>query len=220
MSTTRTFSIIKPDATRRNLTGAVTKLIEEAGPARRRVQAHQDDPRAGRRLLCRARRAPVLRRPRQLHGLGPGRGAGARGRGRGEAQPRRHGRHQSRRTPMPAPSARSSPNRSRRTRCTARTAKRTPRPRSPTSSRPKRSSAKQPILAIGRASRHIRGGSPGGRLRRANLVRSGRKQPQRVAAGRSAPFSARSSVKIADRLCGSPLPISRRASNRMRLPLT
>jgi nucleoside-diphosphate kinase len=31
MTATRTFSIIKPDATRRNLTGAVTKMLEEAG---------------------------------------------------------------------------------------------------------------------------------------------------------------------------------------------
>jgi nucleoside-diphosphate kinase len=31
MATTRTFSIIKPDATRRNLTGAVTQMLEEAG---------------------------------------------------------------------------------------------------------------------------------------------------------------------------------------------
>ena len=31
MSVTRTFSIIKPDATRRNLTGAVTKMLEDAG---------------------------------------------------------------------------------------------------------------------------------------------------------------------------------------------
>ena len=31
MGTTRTFSIIKPDATRRNLTGAVTKMLEDAG---------------------------------------------------------------------------------------------------------------------------------------------------------------------------------------------
>ena len=31
MATERTFSIIKPDATRRNLTGAVTKMLEEAG---------------------------------------------------------------------------------------------------------------------------------------------------------------------------------------------
>ena len=41
MATTRTFSIIKPDATRRNLTGAVTKMLEEAGlrvVASRRIQ--------------------------------------------------------------------------------------------------------------------------------------------------------------------------------------
>ena len=31
MAVTRTFSIIKPDATRRNLTGAVVKMLEEAG---------------------------------------------------------------------------------------------------------------------------------------------------------------------------------------------
>ena len=31
MAITRTFSIIKPDATRRNLTGAVTKMLEGAG---------------------------------------------------------------------------------------------------------------------------------------------------------------------------------------------
>lgn len=31
MAVTRTFSIIKPDATRRNLTGAVTKVLEDAG---------------------------------------------------------------------------------------------------------------------------------------------------------------------------------------------
>jgi nucleoside-diphosphate kinase len=36
MAVTRTFSIIKPDATRRNLTGAVTKMLEDAG---RRVVA-------------------------------------------------------------------------------------------------------------------------------------------------------------------------------------
>lgn len=41
MAATRTFSIIKPDATRRNLTGAVTKMLEEAGlrvVASRRIQ--------------------------------------------------------------------------------------------------------------------------------------------------------------------------------------
>ena len=31
MAVSRTFSIIKPDATKRNLTGAVTKMLEEAG---------------------------------------------------------------------------------------------------------------------------------------------------------------------------------------------
>ena len=31
MATDRTFSIIKPDATRRNITGAITKMLEEAG---------------------------------------------------------------------------------------------------------------------------------------------------------------------------------------------
>ena len=31
MAVTRTFSIIKPDATRRNLTGAVIQMLEEAG---------------------------------------------------------------------------------------------------------------------------------------------------------------------------------------------
>ena len=31
MATERTFSIIKPDATRRNLTGAITGMLEEAG---------------------------------------------------------------------------------------------------------------------------------------------------------------------------------------------
>jgi nucleoside-diphosphate kinase len=31
MAVTRSFSIIKPDATRRNLTGAVTKMLEDAG---------------------------------------------------------------------------------------------------------------------------------------------------------------------------------------------
>ena len=31
MAVTRTFSIIKPDATRRNLTGAITKMLEDSG---------------------------------------------------------------------------------------------------------------------------------------------------------------------------------------------
>ena len=45
MAVTRTFSIIKPDATRRNLTGGVTKMLEEAGlrvVASRRIRISKD----------------------------------------------------------------------------------------------------------------------------------------------------------------------------------
>ncbi len=44
MAGTRTFSIIKPDATNRNLTGAINKVIEEGGlriVAQRRIQMTQ-----------------------------------------------------------------------------------------------------------------------------------------------------------------------------------
>ena len=45
MAATRSFSIIKPDATRRNLTGAITKMLEEAGLrviASRRIRMTRD----------------------------------------------------------------------------------------------------------------------------------------------------------------------------------
>jgi nucleoside-diphosphate kinase len=45
MATERTFSIIKPDATRRNLTGAITAKLEEAGlrvVASRRIRMTRD----------------------------------------------------------------------------------------------------------------------------------------------------------------------------------
>ena len=45
MAATRTFSIIKPDATRRNLSGAITKMLEEAGlrvVASRRIRMTRD----------------------------------------------------------------------------------------------------------------------------------------------------------------------------------
>ena len=45
MAATRTFSIIKPDATRRNLTGAVTKMLEDGGlrvVASKRLQLTRD----------------------------------------------------------------------------------------------------------------------------------------------------------------------------------
>ncbi|KQT50787.1 phosphodiesterase [Aureimonas sp. Leaf454] len=46
MAVERTFSMIKPDATRRNLTGAITKMLEEAGlrvVASKRVWMSQRD---------------------------------------------------------------------------------------------------------------------------------------------------------------------------------
>ena len=45
MATERTFSIIKPDATRRNLTGAITEMLEDAGlrvVASRRIRMTRD----------------------------------------------------------------------------------------------------------------------------------------------------------------------------------
>ena len=39
MALERTFSIIKPDATERNLTGAVNAVIEKARAAHRRAEA-------------------------------------------------------------------------------------------------------------------------------------------------------------------------------------
>ena len=45
MATERTFSIIKPDATRRNLTGAITKMLEDSGLrviASRRIRMTRD----------------------------------------------------------------------------------------------------------------------------------------------------------------------------------
>ena len=48
MATERTFSIIKPDATRRNLTGAINAVIEKAGlriVAQKRVKWKQADAR-------------------------------------------------------------------------------------------------------------------------------------------------------------------------------
>ena len=62
MAIERTFSIIKPDATKRNLTGGINAVIEKAGlriVAQKRVLLDQG-PGAG--VLCRACRPAVLRR--------------------------------------------------------------------------------------------------------------------------------------------------------------
>ena len=78
MALERTFSIIKPDATARNLTGAINAMIEEAGL---RIVAQK------RVLITRAqaetfyavhRAAAVLPRTRRFHDLGPGRRSGPR----------------------------------------------------------------------------------------------------------------------------------------------
>ncbi|MGB1528626.1 MAG: nucleoside-diphosphate kinase, partial [Candidatus Puniceispirillaceae bacterium] len=49
MAASRTFSIIKPDATRRNLTGAINSKIEESGlriVAQRRIHMTREQARA------------------------------------------------------------------------------------------------------------------------------------------------------------------------------
>jgi nucleoside-diphosphate kinase len=46
MAVTRTFSIIKPDATRRNITGAITKMLEDSGLrviASKRIRMTRDE---------------------------------------------------------------------------------------------------------------------------------------------------------------------------------
>ena len=62
MAANRTFSIIKPDATRRNLTGAVTKMLEDAGlrvVASKRIQMTREQAEG---FYARPQGAPVLRR--------------------------------------------------------------------------------------------------------------------------------------------------------------
>ncbi len=119
MAIERTFSIIKPDATARNLTGAINAMIEQAGLriiAQKRVRI---TTRAGRDLLWRAPGAAVLRRAGRFHDLGAGGGAGAGRRERDRQVPRHHGRDRSGEGGGRTPSARFTPNRSARTRCMA-----------------------------------------------------------------------------------------------------
>ena len=92
MTTERTFSIIKPDATARNLTGAINAMIEQAGLriiAQKRVRITRE--RSGN-VLCRAPRAAILPRAGRLHDLGAGGGAGARRRECDREISRHHGR--------------------------------------------------------------------------------------------------------------------------------
>ncbi len=96
MAVERTFSMIKPDATARNLTGAINAKLEAAGlriVAQKRVWMSRQ---AGGGLLRRPPRAAVLRRALRVHVVGPDRGAGAGGRGRRRQKSRGDGRHRPR----------------------------------------------------------------------------------------------------------------------------
>ncbi len=65
MAVTRTFSIIKPDATRRNLTGAVTKKLEEAGlrvVASKRIRMSREQAEASTPCTRNAPSSPIWSR--------------------------------------------------------------------------------------------------------------------------------------------------------------
>ena len=146
MATTRTFSIIKPDATRRNLTGAVNTMIEAAGlriVAQKRLQLSRDQA-EGFYAVHRERGffgelvAFMISGPVVVQVL-EGNDAVPRYREiMGATNPP---------TPPTARSARSTPRASRRTPSTAPTATRMPRPKSPISLRQRKSSAKGAAFA-------------------------------------------------------------------------
>ena len=95
MAKERTFSILKPDVTRRNLTGAVNARIEAAGlriVAQKRVHMTRGQAETFYGVHT---RAPVLRRARRNDDRGAGRRAGAGRRERHRQIPRSHGRDQS-----------------------------------------------------------------------------------------------------------------------------
>ena len=95
MAIERTFSIIKPDATRRNLTGAINAKIEGAGlriVAQKRVHMTRAQAET---FYAVHKGAPVLRRTGRADVGGAGRRPGARRRGRHRALPRGDGRDQS-----------------------------------------------------------------------------------------------------------------------------
>ena len=94
MAIERTFSIIKPDATARNLTGAVNAVIEKAGlriVAQKRIRMTREQ----------AETFYAVHKARPFFGelvefmTSAGRGPGAGRRGRRRQIPRRHGRDQS-----------------------------------------------------------------------------------------------------------------------------
>ncbi len=95
MAKERTFSIIKPDATRRNLTGKINAKFEDAGlHDRRPAPGLQLSEAQAKQVLRGPQGAPVLQRPGEVHDHRPGRGPGAGGRRRRRQEPQGHGRHQ------------------------------------------------------------------------------------------------------------------------------
>ena len=71
MAATRTFSIIKPDATRRNITGAITRMLEEAGlrvVASKRIRMTRDQAEG---FYAVHKERPFFNDLVQLHDLGP-----------------------------------------------------------------------------------------------------------------------------------------------------
>jgi nucleoside-diphosphate kinase len=82
MAIERTFSMIKPDATRRNLTGAITARLEEAGLrviASKRVWMSR---RQAEGFYAVHKGRPFFDELVRVHVVGAHRGAGARGRER------------------------------------------------------------------------------------------------------------------------------------------
>jgi nucleoside diphosphate kinase len=145
MAVTRTFSIIKPDATRRNLTGAVTKMLEEAGLrviASKRIRMSRDQAEG---FYAVHKERPFYNDLCTFMTSGPvvvqvleGDDAVKLNRDVMGATNR----------PMPprVPFARLMPSRSRPIRSTARTRTRMPRSRSPSSSTTAKSSAKSRLI--------------------------------------------------------------------------
>ncbi len=91
MAIERTFSILKPDATARNLTGAINAMVEAAGlriVAQRRVRISRAQ---AEQFYAVHKERPFFRRIGGIHDLRPGGGAGAGRRGRYRQIPRCHG---------------------------------------------------------------------------------------------------------------------------------
>ncbi len=78
MALERTFSILKPDATERNITGAINAIIEKAGlriVAQKRVRISREQ---AEKFYAVHRERPFFRRVGRFHDFRPSRGAGAR----------------------------------------------------------------------------------------------------------------------------------------------